>query len=71
MDMKVGVLIGLVFFIVLAVSLVPTVFEILNDTDTSEWSDMTGGSGAVAIFELLLLLFVAAIAIVIVKFAIE
>jgi len=71
MDMKVGVLIGLVFFIVLAVSLVPTVFEIINDTDTSEWSDMTGGSGAVAIFELLLLLFVAAIAIVIVKFAIE
>jgi hypothetical protein len=71
MEMKVGVLIGLVFFIVLAVSLVPTVFEVLNGTDTSDWASFTGGSGAVAIFELLLLLFVAAIAIIIVKFAIE
>jgi len=63
--------IGLAIAIVIAVNLVPTVFESINDTDTSDWSDLTGGTGAIAIFELVLLLFVAAIVIWIIKKALD
>ena len=59
-----GLFVGLAIAIVIAVSLVPTIVETINGTDTSEWSDdFTGGSGASALFQLILLVFIAGIII--------
>ena len=62
-----GKFIGLALALVIAIALVPVVFEAINGTDTSDWGGITGGAGALAIFELLLLIFVAAIVIYIIK----
>lgn len=66
-----GKFIGLALSLVIAVSLVSVIYDTVNGTDTTGWSSLTGGSGAVAIFELLLLVFVAAIIIYILKEALS
>lgn len=63
--------IGMALAIVIAVSLVPTIYDTIADTNTTGWSSLTGGSGALAIFELILLVFVAGIVIYVVKQALD
>ena len=63
--------IGLAIAVVLMTALVPTVFEAINGTDTTDWNTLTGGAGAITLFQIILLIFVAAIVIYMVKSAIE
>lgn len=66
-----GKFIGMAIAIVIAIALVPTVYDTISGTNTTGWSSLTGGSGAVAIFELLLLIFIAGIVIYVVKQALS
>lgn len=66
-----GLFIGLAISLVIAAALVPTVFETINDTDTTDWGDLTGGAGAEAIFQLLLLVFVAGIVIYMIRSSLD
>jgi uncharacterized membrane protein len=70
MDMDSGQFIGMALFVVIAVSLVPTIYTTISGTNTTGWASLTGGSGALAIFQLILLVFVCSIVIVLVKKAI-
>lgn len=65
-----GKFIGLALALVIAVSLVPTIYTTISGTNTTGWSALTGGAGAQSIFELLLLVFVASIIIYMIKEAI-
>jgi hypothetical protein len=62
-----GKIVGAVVGIVIAIALLPTVADTITGTNTSTWSTLTGGTGAVSIFELTLLVFVAGIVIAIVR----
>lgn len=62
-----GKIVGAVVGIVIAISLLPTVADTIVGTNTSTWSTLTGGTGAVSIFELTLLVFVAGIVVAIVR----
>ena len=68
-----GMFIGLALAIVIAVSLVPTVVETINGTENlDEWDDdLIGGSGASAIYQLIVLIFVAGIAIWVIRKALD
>jgi uncharacterized membrane protein len=63
-----GKIVGAVIAIVIAVSLIPTIYTTISGTNTTGWSTLTGGAGALAIFQLILLVFVAGIIIALVKF---
>jgi len=63
-----GKVVGVCIAIVIAVSLVPTIFTAVNGTSTTGWSSLTGGSGAVSILQLILLVFVAGVVIAIIKY---
>jgi hypothetical protein len=63
-----GKIVGAVVAIVIAISLVPTIATALTGTNTSNWTTLTGGAGAVSVFGLILLVFVAGIVVAIVKF---
>ena len=66
-----GKIVGVVVAIVIAVSLVPTIFTVINATNTTAWSTLTGGSGASSIFQLILLVFVAGIVVAIIKYMLQ
>jgi hypothetical protein len=66
-----GKIVGVVIAIVIAVSLVPTIYSVINATNTTAWSSLTGGSGAQAIFQLILLCFVAGIVIAVIKYMLQ
>jgi uncharacterized membrane protein len=59
--------VGLTVGIVIAVSLVPTIYTTINGTNTTAWSNIVGGTGAAAIFQLIVLIFVAGIVIYVLK----
>jgi hypothetical protein len=63
-----GKIVGAVVAIVIAISLVPTIAEAITGTNTTTWAALTGGAGAVSVFELMLLVFVAGIVVAVVKF---
>lgn len=64
---KYGMFIGIVLAVVIALSLVSTVYDTIDDVNTTGWSAITGGTGAIAIMELSLLIFVASIVIYLIK----
>lgn len=70
-EVKYGAFIGLAIALVIAVAMVPTVFDIIDATNTTGWDALTGGSGAVAIFELILIIFIAGIVIYLIKTALS
>jgi uncharacterized membrane protein len=63
-----GKIVGAVIAIVIAVSLIPTIYTTISGTNTTGWTSLTGGAGALAIFQLILLVFVAGIIIALVRF---
>jgi hypothetical protein len=62
-----GKFVGLAIGVVIAIAVVPTVADTITGTNTTSWSTITGGAGAKAILELILLAFVAGIVIYIIK----
>jgi xanthine/uracil permease len=66
MDLIDKVVIGTVA-VVIGVYLVPVAVEAMAGTNTSNWTKITGGAGAIAIFGLLGLVFVAGFAIALLK----
>ena len=66
-----GKIVGAVVAIVIGISLVPTVYDTISGTNTTGWTALTGGAGALAIFELILLIFVAGIVVAIVRYFLQ
>ena len=66
-ESRYSIFIGLALTIVIAYSLVPTIYTTISGTNTTGWSTLTGGSGALAIFQLGLLIFCSAIVIFVIK----
>lgn len=66
-ESKYSLFIGLALSIVIAYSLVPTIYTTISETNTTGWTALTGGSGALAIFQLGLLIFCSAIVIFVIK----
>jgi len=63
-----GKIVGAVVAIVIAISLVPTIADTVMGTNTTNWTTLTGGTGAISVFELIVLVFVAGIVVAVVKF---
>lgn len=53
--------------VVIGVYLLPVAVEALAGTNTSNWTKITGGSGAIAIFGLIGLVFIAGFAVAVLK----
>jgi hypothetical protein len=61
----------IVIAIFIATSLVGSMYTQISNTNTTGWSSLTGGSGAVTLYQLIFFVFIASIVIYIVREALK